>query len=480
MVSPRNARRGRQFVHRDRNSPSAETMDAVRARAFPLVLLLATASAACTEPESSQVVMLVAADGDGQVGPAGTLLPSPIVATVLDAGGGPLPGRRINWQAAGDDRLIPVDAVTDGAGQARASWLLGSAAGTRRATATLRGATPAVFTATATPGRRGSEALPFDVLIPLDFATYDGSHQVVHPDFVATPGRSAGPPLHLAITPYPFGNAAYENPSLFESTRRDAWSVSPGTPEPIQLPHEGYLSDPDVVYLPERDELWLYYRQVVADNVVLLTRSHDGREWSAPVEVVRAPNHQIVSPSVTRRAPDDWWMYAVNSGAVGCGAASTRLEVRRSSDGIHWGAPGSVELPSADLWPWHVDVQWIPSRGVFWALYNAKDPNGCTTPAAYIAESADGLVWNVAARPVLSKGAIPTLQDIVYRGTFEFDSDADAITFWFSGARYDGGQYVWGAAVERRHRADVFAPAEQLERPAAPPSPAPAPLIDWP
>jgi hypothetical protein len=480
MVSARNARRGRQFVHHGNNSRSAETMKAVRRRAFHLVLLLAATFVACTEPETPQVVMLVAADGDGQVGPAGALLPAPIVATVLDAGGAPLSGRRLDWQAAGDDRLIPVDAVTDGAGQARANWILGSAAGTRRAEATLRGAAPAVFTATATPADPGSGTLPFDVLTPLDFATSDGSHQVVHPDFVATPGRSAGPPLHLAITPYPFGNAAYENPSLFESTRRDVWSISPGTPEPIELPRQGYLSDPDLVYVPEQDELWLYYRQVVADNVVLLARSRDGRQWSAPVEVARAPSHQIVSPSVIRRAPDDWWMYAVNSGAVGCGATSTQLEVRRSSDGVHWGAPAAVQLPSADLWPWHVDVQWIPSRGVFWALYNAKDATGCTTPAAYIAESADGLVWNVAARPVLSKGAIPTLQDIVYRGTFEYDPDADAVTFWFSGARYDGGQYVWGAAIERRRRADVFAPAETLEEPAVPAPPAPAPLIDWP
>ena len=34
---------------------------------------------------------------------------------------------------------------------------------------------------------------------------------------------------------------------------------------------------------------------------------------------------------------------------------------------------------------------------------------------------------------------------------------SDAITFWYSGATYNGKQYVWNAAVERRHRADIFA-----------------------
>jgi hypothetical protein len=61
---------------------------------------------------------------------------------------------------------------------------------------------------------------------------------------------------------------------------------------------------------------------------------------------------------------------------------------------------------------------------------------------------------------------------------------SDAITVWFSGARFDGARVVWSAAVERRHRAEVFAPAPAgshaaaLE--AAMMAPPPAPLVDWP
>ena len=93
------------------------------------------------------------------------------------------------------------------------------------------------------------------------------------------------------------------------------------------------------MYVPDLGELWLYYRQVTSNNVVQLVRTSDGRTWSAPMEVIRAPNHQIVSPSVVRRESGDWWMFAVNSGSSGCGAASTVVEVRRSTDGIHWGPP---------------------------------------------------------------------------------------------------------------------------------------------
>lgn len=413
--------------------------------------------------------------GNGQVARVGSVLPAAIVVTVLDADGRPVEGVRVNWRVDPGDRLSPLRGATDAAGRARALWRLGVSEGQRTAEATLPGIEPAEFTAIA----EGRDALPFDELLPLDFATYDGSGQVVHPDYAATPGGAFGRPLALAITPYPFGNAAFENPSLFEATRRDAWALGPGAPNPIVLPDAGYLSDPDLVPVPELGELWLYYRQVTTDNVVQLVRSRDGRSWSAPVEVARAPNHQIVSPSIVHRSQRDWWMFAVNSGASGCGAAATTVEVRRSTDGLHWGEPVPVALAQPGLWPWHIDVQWIPSRGAFWAVYNAKTEGGCATPAVFLAQSGSGMSWDIVPQPVLVKGVIPPLQDIVYRSTFEYEPLSDAVTFWFSGARYEAAGYRWSAAVERRRRGDVFEPTREAFDPSLLP-PAPAPLDDWP
>lgn len=413
-------------------------------------------------------------NGDRQVAPINTLLPAPIVVTVVDGDGQPMAGAQVDWRAIGADRLIPIDPRTDVNGQARARWLLGEAEGQRRGEAVLPGLSPAVFTAVG----EGDQWMGFDELTPLDVTTYDGSGQVVHPDYAATPAGAFGRPFHLAITPYPFGNPAFENPSFFDADHRDRWGMGDGASNPVVLPDAGYLSDPDLVYVPEQGELWLYYRQVTTDNIVLVTRTKDGSRWSIPVEVARAPNHEAVSPSVVRRAPDDWWMFAVNAGSAGCTAASTTVEVRRSTDGLRWGPPAPVTLEQPDLWPWHIDVQWIPSRQVFWAVYNAKTPSGCTTPAVYLAESADGLAWAPLDRPVLVKGVTAAFQDIVYRTTFEYDPLTDAITFWFSGARYDGARFVWSAAVERRHRADVFAPVTALD--ATVMLPPPAPLVDWP
>ncbi|MEO6057500.1 MAG: hypothetical protein ABIQ49_11715, partial [Gemmatimonadales bacterium] len=362
-------------------------MPFVPPRAALGALLVAAPAAACGDHGPRLPAQVRVADGDGQVARVGTLLPAPMVVTVLDADGQPSRGARITWLADGDDRLLPVGGETDALGQARARWQLGKSQGRRRALAMLQGLDPAVFTAIAEP----PDALPFDELVPLDFDTYEGSRQVVHPDFVATPASAFGRPFHLVITPYPFGDATYENPSMFGASLRDVWAPGEGAHNPVVLPDAGYLSDPDLVAVPELGELWLYYRQVTTDNIIRLVRTRDGRTWSAPVEVLRASNHRIVSPSVVRRDQGDWWMFAVDAGAAGCGAAATTLDVRRSTDGMHWGDPAPAELVQDGLWPWHIDVQWLPSQGAFWAVYNVKTDGGCATPAVYLARSGDGI-----------------------------------------------------------------------------------------
>jgi hypothetical protein len=437
-----------------------------------MLLTLVLACGGETGPRPPAMVRVT--DGDGQVAHVGTELPAPIVVTVVDADGRPAEGVAIAWHT-NDGRVVPINATTDGGGRARARWALGEAEGTRTAQATLEGADPAVFTAIA----ESRDALPFDQPTVLAFETYDGSGQVVHPDYALAPAGAFGTAPHLAITPYPFGDATFENPSLFEGQRKDSWTLPAGGLNPVVRPSAGYLSDPDLVSVPEAGELWLYYRQVTNENVIHLVRTGDGRTWSAPVEVLHAPNHQIVSPTVVRRAADDWWMFAVNSGPAGCSANVTSVEVRRSPDGVHWGDPVPASLEQPGLWPWHIDVQWIPSLRRFWALYNVKTPGGCTTPALYLAESENGIAWQVHPEPVLVKGALPAFQDIVYRSTFEYDPVTDAVIFWFSGARWVDGRYRWGAAVERRHRAHL-GDRLALRLDPAQLAPAPAPLEEWP
>jgi hypothetical protein len=303
---------------------------------------------------------------------------------------------------------------------------------------------------------------------------------VVHPDYAATPAGHFQFSSHLAITPYPFGNPRWENPSMFAGGSPLKWLLEEGAPNPILTPGAGYLSDPDLIYVAESSELWLYYRQVTKSNLIYLVRSHDGIHWSSPLQVAAAPNHQIISPSVVRVGPNDWRMWAVNGEAAGCGGAATTVEVRRSEDGLHWSAPAPVDVSQPGFFPWHIDVQWIAAQNEFWAVYNVKVAGNCATPALFLATSPDGVKWTAQDRPLLAKGVIPAFADVVYRSTFSYDPVSDDIVFWYSGARYNGQVYVWSAAVQRRTRADVFLPSKAAYDPGALLVPPPAELEEWP
>jgi hypothetical protein len=445
------------------------------------VVLLLPLALACDSTAPRDPAELRATSGDGQIGRVGTTLPSPLVVTIVDTRGAPLRGAKVAWTASGG-RLASLVTVTDEAGHAEVRWTLGLTAGAQHATAALANLNTAVFSATAVSPQWGPppQELRYDELYPLEVPTYDGSGQVVHPDFAASSARSFQYPGHLAITPYPFGNPHWENPSVFAGSGALTWLLENGTPNPILTPSAGYLSDPDLVDVAETGELWLYYRQVTGSNLIHLVRSRDGIHWSSPVQVAGAPNHEIISPTVVHRGPNDWWMWAVNGGSAGCGGAATSVEVRHSVDGQHWSAPSPVDLPQPGFFAWHIDVEWIPTHNEFWAVYNVKVAGSCTTPAVFLAKSSDGVHWTTRDHPLLAKGSIQAFADVVYRSTFSYDAVSDDLIFWYSGARYDGHAYVWSAAVQRRAREEVFRLSQIGYDPGPLLVPAPAELEDWP
>src|ERR1700716_1777981 len=100
---------------------------------------------------------------------------------------------------------------------------------------------------------------PTDVQL-LSIETFDGSGQAVHPDPALTPPSWDASGTQLFITPYPNGDATKENPSLYARTSFLEWRVPFGVINPIARPVAGYLSDPDDLFNPESNELWLYYR----------------------------------------------------------------------------------------------------------------------------------------------------------------------------------------------------------------------------
>jgi hypothetical protein len=276
--------------------------------------------------------------------------------------------------------------------------------------------------------------------------------------------------MWMAITPYPGGDANYENPSIFSSTDGREWKIPAGLINPVATSVGGYNSDPDLVFDSLGQQLLLYYREVLkSQNLVKLSRSNDGVHWSSAVQLIAAPSHELVSPTVVHGAPDAaWQMWSVNAGPAGCGAPTTSVERRTSFDGVTWGPPQRTNLAVEGGNIWHIDVNWLPTRREYWALFNVYPGAGnCATRWLFLATSPDGVNWTTYPSPVLARGVIDEFQDVVYRSSFAYDPQTDFVTFWFSGARYHmrTGKYRWYGAVQERRVTDLLS---AIQRPPAP------------
>jgi hypothetical protein len=306
----------------------------------------------------------------------------------------------------------------------------------------------------------GAEDEAFSVL---ELETPDNSGEAVHPDYAALPDWA--PSRYLVASPYTNSNTALENPTLYARYPHGSWFLR-GT-GPLDKPKKGYFSDPDMVAMPDRHELRIYYRQVTSSNTIWLIRTKDGVNWGSPRRILAAPNHLVVSPAVVRRRAQDWKMWSVNAGAGGCRAQTTSVELRGSMDGINWSEPSTVDLVQKPFLIWHIDVQWIESRQEYWAIYNVKRGGQCLTEHLFLATSADGRSWKTNPSPLLTAGAIPEFSDVVYRSTFVYNPLTDNIRFWYSGASWKNGNFVWRVASQRRSRSDVFAGISEIPQPGA-------------
>lgn len=285
----------------------------------------------------------------------------------------------------------------------------------------------------------------------VSLVTYDGSGEAVHPDMASTPPGWGTTTAHVVATPYPGGQSRFENPSYYDAFTPSLWLAPASGKNPLALPTSGaYLSDPDMLYDPDTRMLSVYYREVTGDsNRVILIRSKDGAHWSAPTTVLSVPRHLAVSPSIVRRSAGDWLMWVVNAGSDGCTSFETTVEVRHSTDGVAWGAPEQVRIGRPGEYAWHIDVEWIPSRHEYWAVYNAKTHNSCMTELVRFATSPDGVSWTDFPSPLIRAGAIPEFADVVYRASIAYDSLTDAVTVLYSGAREDSSKYTWQVASEQ-------------------------------
>jgi hypothetical protein len=118
--------------------------------------------------------MLTPVDGEGQRAAAGAALPTPLVVTVTDGRGAPLPEVPVRWSTVlGGGTITPAFGFTDAEGRAFARWSLGPRAGEQAARVTARGLPALTFTARAMPAEPAEVRLVRDSLrlVALDDST---------------------------------------------------------------------------------------------------------------------------------------------------------------------------------------------------------------------------------------------------------------------------------------------------------------------
>lgn len=285
--------------------------------------------------------------------------------------------------------------------------------------------------------------------------TYEGSNQPTHPSVLYFPEGWHGCEYWMAMTPYPFNNGSYEDPSILVSHDGRAWQAPGGVTNPlVSRPAVGHNCDVELCYAAEQDELRLYY--VEADDVkqswVKLLRSSDGVHWSGPHTVLHDGAHMygILSPSIQQMADGSWQMWYVDTGDVGYKNQCNRVRTRVSPDGLIWGEKescGGLAQPGFQIW--HLSVWREPGRNTLHAFYPAY-PNGsdCDYCSLFYACQEPGEPWTVYDKPVLDPAPDGAWDDFcIYRASFLLDRAGDGLQLWYGGKKKSDAS--WGIGLLR-------------------------------
>jgi hypothetical protein len=243
--------------------------------------------------------------------------------------------------------------------------------------------------------------------------TYDGSNQATHPDVLLERDASGAAHITMAMTPYPFSNDRFENPSLLVSTDGMAFTAPPGVLAPlVPPPPKDHNDDPDIRLDPRTGEYEILYLETLRPErqTLVSLRSRDKVAWTrhdALVYEFKTGARFIVSPAAIDEAGKTYLYYV---------DAATRVMYMMISDDGRWDPatekPLALELGA--IHPWHCDV--IRGEGVFGLLISGYDDK-FQHQNLYLATSTDLVSWTLRPQPLLSWQDPALGVDTLYRST---------------------------------------------------------------
>lgn len=261
----------------------------------------------------------------------------------------------------------------------------------------------------------------------LTVPTYDGSGQLVHPDILIE-ATAAGTRALLAVTPYPFTDNKFENPSLLTSVDGMTFEPVRGAPNPlVPPPAYDHNDDPDLRRDPVSGAYELLYLETLRPDrqTVVALRSTDLVNWTRRDAIVYdlskgAPF--IVSPAAIVDDIGHTSMFFVDLGA----SSITSLE---ADDGMTWDSTAAtrVAIELGGVIPWHVDV--IRGAHGYGMLISGYD-TAFAHQNLYLATSPDLVTWTFNPTPLLDHNDLALDVSTLYRSTGAVSGDT--LVVWYS------------------------------------------------
>lgn len=165
----------------------------------------------------------------------------------------------------------------------------------------------------------------------------------------------------MVLTPYPYSNDKYENPSILSSNDGVTWVIPPGFKKPVDIKEDkkNFNSDPEILYDQGTNTLILYWREVLMGQYdkIWRTRIYENGKVEPKILTVEESwsdtEGLALSPTIWRKSSDEWYMWTANG--------SSTVHMYTSSDGVHWSKRERCSYPWLD-WnggyiPWHLDAK---------------------------------------------------------------------------------------------------------------------------
>lgn len=291
--------------------------------------------------------------------------------------------------------------------------------------------------------------LPYDTPVLLRIPTYDGSGQAVHPDIVRM--KEPEPLFVMAMTPYPFDDDYFENPSIVVS--RDGlrfYEEKEGVNPLVPPPAFDHNDDPDLLF---SEGTWsMVYLETLRPNKqnLVLLQSNDRIQWNRKnlltFDLQGTPKDPLIaSPALVENEGSCYLFY------VNLSTTPYRIECITSTSIDKWDKKKITvpEFNSLTVTPWHIDI--FKDEGIYYMLLAdiTTTRQGKRVHALYLAHSENLYQWNVHPEPI-EIGKLKNLKSL-YRSTgFREGNDM----YIFFSAEFKG--LIWRIGIVRKQMSSLI------------------------